>query len=76
MNQSMPVVKAKPKKHSIRRGQQFYAPSKGKAALWVVTRRAGEKIYTKVLLGEPQKRTYIPSQFHYLLSKGIAKLVR
>ena len=65
-------------KRTIKSGQKFTAPSKGKEATWVVTRRikteAMNIIYTKVIDGAEQKRKYTAKQFAMLLRRGIIKL--
>lgn len=69
-------VKVKPP--TILPGRKFYAPSKKKPAVWVVTERIKNEeeniIRCRVIEGEPQEREYLGQQFGYLIRQGIIRL--
>lgn len=67
-------------KRSIHHGQKFVAASKGKTAVWEVTKRiktdARNEVYCKVVHGVPQTKKYTGKQFGMLIGMGIIRLVK
>lgn len=63
----------------IKRGQKFMGMSKGKPAVWEVTRRVKtekeNKIWCKVVDGSVQEKAYTGKQFGYLLRSCLITLI-